>query len=224
MTSGKRVALIAIPAAAIAITAAVVFALSSQPATSNENDDDDSPDDGSTSTVESCDTVSGRVGSILASIEGIETEETRNASASLVDEYCQREQLVQEISAMARPAAGLVAYGCDAGSGRLGDDELQQTLQGHATIYCDNAFVTIFEDSEFLIVEVDDFREDLKADLEEDDNSTSTIDMEEVDAKLQEVADLANKAKSLLRSDRYYEAAQAYDTGSKMLDQLSSSY
>jgi len=125
---------------------------------------------------------------------------------------------------MARPAAGLVAYGCDAGSGRLGDDELQQTLQGHATIYCDNAFVTIFEDSEFLIVEVDDFREDLKADLEEDDNSTSTIDMEEVDAKLQEVADLANKAKSLLRSDRYYEAAQAYDTGSKMLDQLSSSY
>ncbi len=229
MTSGKRAALVVAPVVAIAIVIAVVFALSSQMAGNRENGDDNSPDDGSTPdgntpTVESCDTVSGPVRSILASIEGIETEETRNASASLVDEYCQREQLVQEITAMARPAAGLVAYGCDAGSGRLGDDELQQALQGHAAIYCDNAFVTIFEDSEFLIVEVDDLREDLRTELEENDNSTSTMDMEEVEAKLQEVADLANKAKSLLRSDRYYEAAKAYDTGSKMLDQLASSY
>ncbi len=233
MTSGKRAALIVVPVVAIAIAIAGVFALSSQPAENNENADNNPAVDGNASagnitSVESCDSVSGRVRSILASIEGIETEETRNASASLVDEYCKRAQLVQEISAMSSPAVGLIAYGCDAGSGRLGDSELQRSLEGYATIYCDNAFVTIFEDSEFILVGIDDYREDLAADLEEGDggsgNATSTINMEEVEAKLQEIADLANKAKSLLRSDRYYEAAKAYDSVSKLLDQLASSH
>ncbi|MGI0029591.1 MAG: hypothetical protein ACREAQ_07770 [Nitrososphaera sp.] len=233
MTSGKRAALIVVPVVAIAIALAGAFALLPQPAGDSENADNNPTADGNASagnitSVESCNAVSGRVRSILASIEGIETEETRNASASLVDEYCKRAQLVPEISAMTSPAVGLVAYGCDAGSGRLGDSELQRWLEGYATIYCDNAFVTIFEVSEFILVDVDQYREDLATDLEEgdggSDNATSTINTEEVEAKLQEIADLAKKAKSLLRSDKYYDAAKAYDSASKMLDQLASSH
>ena len=214
MTSGKKIALIAVPVVAIAVAIAAVFAL---------------PSTGGNTEVQGCDAIERRVNTILVTLGG-STDETRNATNVLVDEYCKRTQLVEEIGAMKNPAIGLVAYGCDAGSGRLGDGGLQQSLRAHATTYCDNAFVAIFEQSESLLTEADDFRDYILGRLEGgqgdpgdgSNNATSTVNLEEVEAKFQEISALANQAKSLLRSDRYYDAAKAYDSATKLLDELAS--
>ena len=215
MTSGKKIALIAVPVVAVAVAIAAVFAL---------------PSTGDSTDVQGCDAIERRVNTILVTLGG-STDETRNATNVLVDEYCKRTQLVEEIGAMKNPAIGLVAYGCDAGSGRLGDGGLQQSLRPYATIYCDNAFVAIFEQSESLLTEADDFRDYILGRLEGgqgdpegngSNNATSTVNLEEVEAKFQEISALANQAKSLLRSDKYYDAAKAYDSATKLLDELAS--
>lgn len=215
MTSGKKIALIAVPVVAVAVAIAAVFAL---------------PSTGDSADIRGCDAIERRVNTILVTLGG-STDETRNATNVLVDEYCKRTQLVEEIGAMKSPAIGLVAYGCDAGSGRLGDEGFQQSLRPYATIYCDNAFVTIFEQSESLLAEADDFRDEILVELEgghgdpegeAGNNATSTVNLEEVEAKFQEISALANQAKTLLRSDKYYDAAKAYDSATKLLDELAS--
>lgn len=212
MTRGKRAALIGAPVIAVAIAIAGVFAVPSQPPENIKE-------------AEDCTAVSGGVNSMILSIS--DGADERLAASVLVDEYCKRTQLVSELSVMNAPATGLVAYGCDAGSGRIGDRKLQQALADYATIYCDSAFVAIFELLEFLPLSIDDFRQMLEQEGEVDSegdgtsqNATSTANMEEIEAKLQEIEDLANRAKSLLLSDKFYEAAKAYDSASKMLDQL----
>lgn len=178
---------------------------------------------------EKCDAVSGSITMLVVNVDSEGTNQTRKDAASLlVQEYCQRPPLVQEISAMASPGMSLVAYACDAASGRTGDDLLQDSLKGYVTIYCESAFISIIEEAEDLISEADNYREELQVDLEEDmdeqadgGNSTSpAVNMDEVDRNVEEIKELARQAKALARADQYYEAAKKLDNAMKLFRQL----
>ncbi|MCI0563181.1 MAG: hypothetical protein MN733_32280 [Nitrososphaera sp.] len=233
--SGKKVALVVVPVVAIAIIVAVIFASPFQvppsqglPETNdiaNENDREIIPAD--TNSEPKCDAVTNRVTAAVVNIDGDGTNETRKEAARLlVDEYCERPLLVNEISAMASPGNSLVAYACDAGSGKAGDDALQDSLGAYGTVYCESAIVIILEEAEFMIEAANGYREELLQEQEEaaEDpeafGNSTTVNMEEIEPKLQEIVDLAKRAKSLVRSGEYYDAAKSLDGASKLFEQL----
>jgi hypothetical protein len=222
--SGKRVALFAIPVAVIAIAIVVIFAFPS-PQDNTETEPEDNVSVIPASATEECGAINRRVQSIAAYGIGQPTEETMSAADSLVEQYCQRPELVQEIGAMANPALGLVAYGCEAGSGEVGDVELQEALAQHSQTYCDSGLVVILEDAELLSVTAADYRDNLlneeAAGDDPDLGTSSTANPEEVRAKLQEATSYANKAKSLAYDGHYYEAVKSLDSGVKLLESLS---
>ncbi|MGI0038146.1 MAG: hypothetical protein ACRD99_07290 [Nitrososphaera sp.] len=224
--SGKKVAIVAIPVAVAAIALAALFALPSQMDLAGK---DSNPDDNSQlvpASAKDCSTISPRVETTIANGIGEATDETRAAANTLVEQYCQRPELVREISAMANPALGLVAYACDSGSGKIGDSAIQETLAKSTQVYCDSALIVILEDSEQLIVAVGDYREQIlnQADSSDDPemgrNSTN-INVEEAEAKLQEASSLATKSNSLARAGQLYEAAQSLDNAIKLVDSIS---
>jgi hypothetical protein len=126
---------------------------------------------------------------------------------------------------------GLVAYACDAASGKIGDSALRDSLAAHAQIYCDSAFIVIFEESEFMSATIDDYLDELIQQAESDRESSedpdrpasnsTAVDIEEAKAKLQEASELAKKAKSQARSGQYYVAAKSLDSASKLLESQS---
>ncbi len=215
--SGKKIALIAIPAV-IVIAIAAVFAV---PALQK-------PSNGTPivpASNQDCTAISPKVRTILVSIDGQNDETKTSAANTLVEQYCQRLQLVQEIGAMAYPGAGLVAYACDGASGRIGDSAFQNSLGSNTQIYCDGAFISIFEESENMLVNTEGYLDDLRQELENDDpedngNFTSTVNFEEAQAKVDEISEFARQAKSQLRSQQYFEAAKSMDRAAKLLDQL----
>jgi hypothetical protein len=224
--SGKKVAIVAIPIAVVAIALAAVFALPSQQDLAG---DDSIPDDNSQvvpASAEDCNAISPKVETIVANGIGVATDETKTAADTLVEQYCQRPELIREISAMAIPALGLVAYGCDAGSGKLDDPAIQESLAESTEVYCDSALVVILEDSEQLLVTIADYRENIliQADSGDDQelgSNSTDINVEEAEAKLQEATNLANKSKSQARDGQLYEAAQSLDNAIKLLDSIS---
>lgn len=224
--SGKKIAIVAIPVAVVAIALAAVFALPSQQDLAG---DDSIPEDNSQvvpASAQDCSAISPKVETIIANGIGVATDETRTAADTLVEQYCQRPELVQEISAMANTALGLVAYGCDAGSGKFDDPAVQESLAGSTQVYCDSALVVILEDSEQLLVTVSDYRENIliqadSGDDPETGSNSTDINVEEAEAKLQEATNLANKAKSQAREGQLYEAAQTLDNAIKLVDSIS---
>ena len=229
--SGKKVALVAIPIAVAAISLAAVFALPSQqiPDQDLAGNEDTELDNGQiipASATEDCTTVTNRIRNYVVFIDGQGTDETRIAAAdTLVDEYCQRTELVQEIGAMINPGMGLVAFGCDAGSGSIGDSDLQNSLGEFAEIYCDSSLIVILEESEPLLVTIDNYQDELLQQAEDTDdpdigtvNATST---EFEQAQLKDASELVKKAKTLAYDGQLYEAAKSFDAGAKVVESLS---
>jgi hypothetical protein len=221
---GKKLALVAIPVAVAAVAIALIFAFPSP----QDNAGTEPEDNGSVipaSATEECSAINRRVQSIAAYGIGQPTEATMSAADRLVEEYCQRPELVQEIGLMSNPALGLVAYGCEAGSGEVGDAELKEALAEHSQTYCDSGLVVILEDAELLSVTAADYRDNLlnEEDTGEDPDigTNSTANSEEVREKLQEATAFANKAKSLAYDGHYYEAVKSLDSGIKLLESLS---
>lgn len=220
--SGKKVAIVAIPVAVVAIALAAVFALPSQQDLAG---DDSIPDDNSQvvpANAEDCSAISPKVETIITNGIGVATDETRTAADTLVEQYCQRPELVREISAMANPGRSLIAYACDVGSGQIEDAVFQKPLVDYEDIYCSGALVVILEDSESLMVAAADYYESILNRVDSEDPETGgrfhDIDVEEAEAQLQEITNLVNKSKSLARDGQLYEAAQSLDKAVKLID------
>jgi hypothetical protein len=234
--SGKKAAIVGIPIAAVAIALAAVFAFPSQLLPSTDLAGGNEPEFDSVTPANSarCTDLSGRVRTIV-SLDAQAMDETRIAAAdTLVEQYCQRPELIREIGSMSNPGIGLVAYACDAGSGRIGDSAFQSAAEGNRQIYCDNAFIVIFEESEQMINAAETYIDDLLQESESGDpdgegsdggpaaNDTASDPADaETRAKLEQISEFAKNAKSLLRADKYYEAAKSLDSASKVSESLS---
>ena len=227
--SVRKVAVILIPIVVAAIALATVFALPLQTPDQDLAGEDTDRDNGqitpTASATEDCTTVTNQVNNYVVFMDGQGTDETNIAAArTLVDEYCERPELVQEIGAMINQGMGLVAYGCDAGSGLIGESALQASLKEFAEIYCDSSLIVILEESEPLLVTIDNYQDELLQQAENTDdpdigtvNATST---EFEQAKLKEASELVRAAKTLAYDGKLYEAAKSFDAGAKMVESL----
>ena len=218
--SGKKIALVAIPVAVAAIAAVLALPfLQNMPRTDPEDNAPLVP-----ASAEDCNSLSPRVGSIIANGIGQATDETETAANTLVEQYCQRPELIREVSAMANPARSLVAYACDVGSGEIDVPGFQELLAGYGELYCNGALVVILEDSESLMVAAADYYESILNRVESGDPERGErlpdLDVEEAEAELQEIAILANKSKSQARAGQLYEAAKSLDSATKLLDSI----
>lgn len=167
-----------------------------------------------------CNSINDGVQVIVA---GDGTNETRKLAADLlVGEYCNRPELVHEISAAGDPGLSLVAYACDAASHRAGDSVLQDSLADHTVIYCESARDGISDELESLELAIEAFREDFLAELQAADpgDGSAAYDVEAIRAELDNVALFVEESKSLIVVEKYYESAQKLDTATNAFDSL----
>lgn len=222
--SGKKIAAVAIPVLVAAVALGVIFTLSGsapaksvQDATNNQNSTGQVVPSAS---EQKCSDIRDRIDAYVVFVDGMGTNETKKRAAeTLVEEYCQRPDLIQEMGAMENPALGLVAYGCDAGSGKSGDRDFQNAVSMYGQAYCEGAFVAIYDGAEQVSVSAGDYRDQLQEENDASGNSTGIMD-DQSNTRLQEISGLAKEAKSLLDSGQYYSAAKALDSASKMLEVL----
>lgn len=164
-----------------------------------------------------CNSINDSIQDIVAGSEN--ANETRKLAADLlVGEYCNRPELVHQISAAADPGMNLVAYACEAASGNDGDSALQDSLADHTAIYCDSAKTTIAEETDSLLIAVEGFRTDYLTELEaanaEDAGSSQAYDINAISADLDSISTLADNSKSLAVAGEYYDAAQILEKAS----------
>jgi hypothetical protein len=222
----KKSAMIVIPIA-VAAAVAAIFAVSSQERPDLENaENEQNPDDvpQPVSAVEhNCTDVKSRVNGIVYDDTG--GAQATAASNLLVNEYCQRPDLVQEIGAMNVPGIGVVAYGCEASLGKHGDEALQQSLGEYSDIYCQSAFFAVLEAAQDVLVSSGDLMADLESraqsggDPELGIRNMTSAEINQSRATLLEVSDGAEKAMSLAESQRYYESAVSLDNSVKLLEE-----
>lgn len=230
--SAKKIAVILIPMVVAAIALATVFALplpqtpDQDLAGSGDSEQENGEITPAASATEDCTKVTNRINNYIVFMDGQGTDETRIAAAkALVDEYCQRPELVQEIGAMVNPGMGLAAYGCDAGSGLMGDSDLQASLGRFAEIYCDSSLIVILEESEPLLVTIDNYQDELLQLAENtDDSDIGTVNATSTEfeqTRFEEASELVENAKTLAYDGKLYEAAKSFDAGAKIVESLS---
>lgn len=172
---------------------------------------------------QNCTDVKARVSAIVYDDFG--GAQATAASDLLVNEYCKRPDLVQEIGAMNIPGIGIVAYGCEASSGKLGDDALQQSLGEYSDIYCQSAFFGIYEAAQDVLVSSGDLLADLEVreqsggDPDVGVRALTPAEISESRATLREISDGAKQAMSLDENQRYYESAISLDSSIKLLEE-----
>ena len=135
------------------------------------------------------------------------------AADTLLGEFCNRPELVQNMSLTYDPTVNLVAYGCEVASGKMGDAAMQDSIVDYAEIYCSSAIETI----EFEALSWSDSAEIFKTEviplareqLESEGNSTVLLD--EADIVLANVTESLNSALELLESGSVYDSANALD-------------
>jgi hypothetical protein len=71
------------------------------------------------------------------------TSEEKLASDTLLGEFCNRPELVGQLSKAYDPTVNLVAYGCEVSSGKAGDVAMQDSIEDYREIYCTSAVETI---------------------------------------------------------------------------------
>ena len=145
---------------------------------------------------------------------------TKIALDLLAGEFCNRPDLVNEISPMHDPGIGLLAYGCDSGSGKVGDSALQVSLADYKEIYCSSAKKAITEQSRSLLESVESYKNSHESgDMSSPPNST-TADNVDVSLKLEEIVSFVNDAQKLVDAEMHYDAAKALDKASKLFYEL----
>jgi hypothetical protein len=143
------------------------------------------------------------------------TSEEKLASDTLLGEFCNRPELVQNMSAAYDPTVNLVAYGCDAASGKLGDAALQDSISDYQEIYCSSAVETV----EFELVSwsdsIDLFSGEIIPAAREthSGNETATALLDEAESVLVNASQSIAEAQELLVSDSVFESARALDRG-----------
>ncbi|MGI0015364.1 MAG: hypothetical protein ACREBU_18260 [Nitrososphaera sp.] len=148
------------------------------------------------------------------------TPEEKLASDLLVGEFCNRPELVQEMSDAFDPSINLVAYGCDTAAGKIGDATLQDSLRDYEQIYCVSATDTIRFEADVLMESVEIFRAEilpaLQSELENQGDSNATSVVERAESILEMSSASANTAKDLLSAGSMYEAARSLDQATTM--------
>lgn len=176
---------------------------------------------------EECNSISQDIDAIIVEVDESRANVTRKTSADLlVGEYCNRPALVHEINATGNPGLSLAAYGCDAANGRAGDAPMRDSLADHVIIYCESASYSIQEEADSLRGAAEGFREDyiiaLKAESEASEgNSTASADeIARLEASLDGIIGMIDRAELLAESDEYYNAAKMLDSASKSFEAL----
>ncbi len=148
------------------------------------------------------------------------TPEEKLASDLLVGEFCNRPELVANMSSAYDPSITLVAYGCDAAAGRIGDAALQDSLSDYEQLYCRPAADTIEFEADSLLESLEEFRTEilpaLQSELESQGNVNSTSIVENAESALDMSIQDANAAKELLAAGFVYEAAISLDEATTM--------
>ena len=220
----KKSAMIVI-SLAIAVAVAAAFAISFQRPDPEKQDNEQNLDVPRTvSAVEqNCTDVKSRVYAVV--YDDLGGAEATAASDLLVNEYCQRPDLIEEIGTMQSQGIGVVAYGCEASLGKLGDDALQQSLGKYSDIYCQSAFFAIYEAAQDVLVSSGDLLADLEAreqsggDPEIGVRNMTYAEINESRATLLEISNNAKQAMSLAETQRYYESAISLDSSFKLLEE-----
>lgn len=171
---------------------------------------------------EECNSVSDGIDSIVVAPFDDDVQNRTIASSLLVGEYCNRPQLVHEISGAFDPGLTLVAYACDSASGKIGDKELKDSLSDHTMLYCESAELKIMQDSEFLLLYVHSLREELLA-IEEEENAanlTASFDRNQTYAEIDRISGMAASSQELVQSDQFYDSAKILDDGFRSFEEL----
>jgi hypothetical protein len=150
------------------------------------------------------------------------TAEQKLASDSLVGELCNRPDLVANMSRAYDPTITLVAYGCDASLGKIGDAALQDSLGPLGQFYCQPAADVIAYEADFLIESAQSFKTEtipeLQQELESSGNSTAVL--QNAGPILDASVESANAAKEQLSSGSIYDAALSLDKAYKIYARL----
>lgn len=175
-----------------------------------------------------CTSVNKRIDGILGVVDG-QVDDRKVASDTLIAEYCARPVLIHEIASSDHASMSLVAYACDASSGRIGTAAMQDSLSDHNQIYCDSARELIVNETNTFLQSVKEFRTEylplFEAGFEdESEDSDNVIDNEDtapyfnttsIEITLDEATQSLEQTLALLDSDEYYSAAKSFDNASK---------
>jgi hypothetical protein len=149
------------------------------------------------------------------------SDEEKLASNSLVGEFCNRPDLVRNVSSAYDPAIVLVAYGCDAGLGKIGDPGIQASLDPFDQYYCTPVAEAIDLDAASLIDDAQSFKEDTIPELRgqlalEGNAGNSTAVLQNAESIVDKTLEKANTVRGMLFSGSVYDAAKELDDASTM--------
>jgi hypothetical protein len=161
-----------------------------------------------------CNSINDGIQRLVARAENA-NETNKIAADLLVGEYCNRPDLVHELSAAADPGLSLVAYACEAASGTAGDSAMQDSLADHTLIYCESARTNIDEGIDSLLEAVEGFRLDFLPELATANaEAGASYDIEAISTELDSIVTLAEGSRSLANSGEYHDASQMLEKAS----------
>jgi hypothetical protein len=150
------------------------------------------------------------------------TAQEKLASDTLLGEFCNRPELVQNMSAAYDPTVNMVAYGCEAASGKLGDAAMQDSIGDYKDIYCSSAIETI----EYEFTSWGDSMMIFSTEVipvareQASDNATRVALVDEAESVVVNASDSVGNSQVLLDSGQVYDSANALDRGISMFTAL----
>ncbi len=227
MSSRIRIVLIIVSLAALAIILSPVLSFPNFNPPGNNifseepvNETAIAPPDITQADFELCNSINEDVESIIIDADKSRVNSTRKLAADLLlGEYCNRPALVHEINSTGYASLSLVAYACDAATGKIGDTQLKDSLVDHKSIYCESAQFSIQEEADILRGAAEGFRQDFIMSLKED-NSTDTELMVELEASVDGIISKVDNAQSLVTAGNNYGAVKMLDSASHAFKDL----
>lgn len=166
-----------------------------------------------------CNSINDDVQRLMAS----STNSTSKTAADLLTgEYCNRPDLVHEISAAADPGVSLVAYACDASSGKIGDSALQDSLADHGVVYCEVAGNAVTTGTDDLKSSINGFRTDFVANMTsvQSEDGSAVYSTEQINTELDHIISMTDEALALMDQHRYYDSTKSLAEASAAFDAL----
>ena len=163
--------------------------------------------------LEACNPLNEDIDEILG-VSNVTVDERSVASDTLHAEFCSRPVLIDEIMPMDNDGLTLVAYACDASTGKIGTEAMQDSLEEYSTIYCDSAKHFILDESNTFLASVEEFKTSM--DEEEEAGIDSGIFNEETRATLVKVEQSLEECIAQVHESQFYPAAKSFDNASKM--------
>ena len=126
------------------------------------------------------------------------------------------------MSAAYDPTINLVAFGCDAASGKLGDAAFQDSIADYQEIYCSSAIETIEYEAASWADSIELFRSEVIPAARETYSANQTLLalIDEAELILLNASESVFDAQELVSSDYVYESAEALDRGISLFTAL----